>query len=57
LAEHKNDYRDLRANYDSLLLTSVEAADAVYVAEKANIPSGPASNRLLYISLAVAVGG
>jgi capsular polysaccharide biosynthesis protein len=57
LAEHKNDYRDLRANYDSLLLTSVEAADAVYVAEKANIPADPATNRLLYISLAVAVGG
>jgi polysaccharide biosynthesis transport protein len=56
LAEHKNDYRDLRANYDNLLLTSVEAADAVYVAEQANIPSSPATNRLLYISLAVAVG-
>jgi polysaccharide biosynthesis transport protein len=56
LVEYKIDYRDLRANYDSLVITSVEAADAVYVAVKANLPTDPATDRLLYISLAVVVG-
>jgi polysaccharide biosynthesis transport protein len=56
LAEYKDDHRELRADYDSLLLTSVEAADAVYLSERADIPTEEASNRLLYVGLAAMVG-
>ncbi len=46
----------LRRDYEQLRLTADDAAEAVVIAEYAEVPTNPIERRILYLSVAVAIG-
>jgi succinoglycan biosynthesis transport protein ExoP len=56
LGENRNDYRLLQQNNDQLRLTASDEAEAVVLAESAQIPTDPIQRGRLYIIVAAAVG-
>ena len=55
LTDYRNDYRVLHEDFEQLGFTAAQSADAVVVAEPAEVPVSPVRNRALYLALAALV--